>query len=242
MTATSTSTATTHRRDTFDRKRILKRELAQANVSLAIDPIVHGMELFGISAGNWSLIDLITHCLQATGPADVTISTWSAGNADIGFAYKLMTDGSITRMRFLTDLSFPNRQPAYCAALRQAFGDQCIRLSSNHAKFILIRNAEWNLCIRGTANLNENSRLEWFEISDSEPMADFLEALVSDIFQTQPAAGQFEKRPIEHIRDFQALAGTATAELRGDVQKFFSNKPFENDLARAGLSYLKGKQ
>ncbi len=231
-------TATTQRRQTFENKREIRRQFAAQEVAEAVGPILKGIECFGVSTGKWSLIDLITYCLQATGPADVVLSTWTAANHDIGAAWRLLTTGAITRMRFLVDLSFPNRQPSYCAALREAFGDDCIRMSSNHAKFVLIRNTEWSLCIRTTANLNQNSRLEWFELSDDRNMADFLNQLVATIFSTQPATCQFDKRPIDHIKDFQSLAGMPTSELRGDVRKYFSNEPFGNDCRRAGITYL----
>lgn len=231
-------TTTTQRRQAFEHKREIRRQFSAREVAEAVGPIVKGIECFGVSIGAWSLIDLITWCLQATGPADCTISTWTVANHDLNAAWKLLTTRAIKKIRFLVDLSFPSRQPSYCAALREAFGDDCIRLSANHAKFTLLRNAEWDLVIRGTANLNQNSRWEWWELSDSKPMADFLEQLVANIFDTQPAQGQFDKRPIEHIQDFQALAGTPTSELRGDVRAYFSNEPFGNDVRRAGLSYL----
>ena len=98
-------------------------------------------------------------------------------------------------------------------------------------------------------NLNENRRLESFEISDDSGMAEFLEGVITDIFEAQPAKGQFDKRPIDHIRDFEALAeATLTGQLpeaalkSTDTRKYYSSEPYGNDLARAGLSYLGGRK
>ena len=238
----------THRRDAFEGKRIIRRQLAARSVSEALGPILKGCEVYGLSKGQFSLIDIITYCLEATGPADVVLSTWTAANADLKFAYRLMTTGAIRSLRFLVDFSFPSRQPAYCAALRETFGDDVIRISKNHAKFCTITNDTWHLVIRTSMNLNENRRLESFEISDDANMAAFLEEVVRDLFNTQPAAGQFDKKPIDHIKDFEGLRETAPAELAAealkstDTRKFYSTEPFGNDLARAGLSYIGGNR
>jgi hypothetical protein len=244
----------TIRRQTYQNKRVIRRALSARSVREAVGPITPGIEVFGVSRGQFSLIDLVTHCLEATGPADVVMSTWTAAGADLGFAYQLMRDGRIRSLRFLVDFSFPSRQPAYCAALRETFGDDCVRVTKNHAKFVLITNDSWNLVIRTSMNLNENKRLESFEVSDDANMAAFLKDLVADIFDSQPAAGQFDKRPIDHVRDFENtdhgryLPGPANPHHGADsdslkstdVRKFYSDDPFGNDLRRAGLSYIKG--
>jgi hypothetical protein len=226
----------------------MSRGPAASTVAEAVGPITPGIELYGVSKGQFSLIDLLTYCLEATGPADVVISTWTAANADLKFAYKLMTAGTIRSLRFLVDFSFPSRQPAYCAALRETFGDDCLRISKNHAKFCTIRSNAWNLVIRTSMNLNENRRLESYEISDDRNMAEYLEQIITELFDTQPAAGQFNKRPIDHIRDFEAFKEKAPAQLDAkalastDAKKFYDPAPFGNDLSRAGLTYTGGKK
>jgi hypothetical protein len=238
---------TSHRRASFENKRIVRQEIAARAVADAVGPITRGIEVYGISKGQFSLIDLITYCLEATGPADVVISTWTAANADLKFAYTLMTAGTIRSLRFLVDFSFPSRQPAYCAALRETFGDDCIRISKNHAKFVTVRNDQWNLVIRTSMNLNENRRLESFEISDDKNMAAFLDDVIRDLFETQPAAGQFNRRPIDHIRQFEAFREQLQEQMDSamqstDVKKFYDPSPFGNDLRRTGLTFTGGKK
>jgi hypothetical protein len=124
-------------------------------VAEAVGPIEPGCEIYGLSKGQFSLIDLVEHVLGFTGPAEVVVSTWTAAGSDIDFAFRLLKNGAIQSLRFLVDISFPSRQPAYCAALRETFGDDCIRVTKNHAKFVLLRNAQWNVTIR---NLDEPQR------------------------------------------------------------------------------------
>lgn len=231
------------RRKTKAETRIIRRALTQPAAADAIGPIEPGCEIYGLTKGQWSLIDLIEHVLSFTGACRAVISTWTAAGADVSFAYKLMSCGQLNSLRFLVDFSFPARQPAYCAALRQTFGDDCIRISKNHAKFVLLRNDTWNIVIRTSMNLNENRRLENFEISDDARLADFLQRVIEEIFEAQPTAGHFDKRPIDHINDFEKLGAEGVGVGRDvmastDCRKFYNEGPFENDQRRLGVSYL----
>jgi hypothetical protein len=235
----------THR-TTTPRKRKITRTINTATAGAAIGPITPGCEVFGVNKGQFSLIDIIAHCLEATGPADVTISTWTAAGADMNFAYDLMRQDAIRSLRFIVDFSFPTRQPQYCAALRERFGDECLRVTKTHAKFVLIRNGEWNLVIRSSMNLNENRRLESFEISDDAGLADFLDSIVAELFETQPAGKGFSNRPYDNCVEFEQFgkgpdgAVDESAVLAStDAKKYFGDGPLDNDIRRAGLSFEK---
>lgn len=224
--------------------REVRRTLCARNVAEAVGEIEHGCEIYGLTKGSWSLIDLIEHVLSYTGPAAVTLSTWTAANADIGFALRLLANGALTSLRFVVDFSFPSRQPAYCAALREAFGDDAIRITKNHAKFVLIRNAEWNIVLRTSMNLNENRRLESWECSDCLQLAGWLQEIVDELFSAQSPTETFARKPIEHVNAFDREwndEGDAAAEERStDSRKYFDDAPFGNDLRRVGVSYLGG--
>ena len=224
--------------------RIVQREIAARSAAGAIGPIVPGAEVFGLSKGQFSLIDVIGHCLSASGPADVTLSTWTAAGADLGFAYELMRNGAIRRLRFIVDFSFPTRQPEYCAALREKFGDSCIRVVKTLAKFVLIRNETWNLVIRSSMNLNENRRMESFEISDCKPMADWLVEVVDKLFEFQPAGKGFSNRPYDNCVEFEQFLedGAAAVDIEQvqastDLKKYFGPGRYDSDIGRAGLRY-----
>ncbi len=224
--------------------RIVRREIAARSAAEAIGPISPGCEIFGLSKGQFSLIDIIGHCLRASGPADVTVSTWTAAGADLGFAYELMRNGAIRSLRFIVDFSFPTRQPEYCAALREKFGDSCIRVVKTHAKFVLIRNETWNLVIRSSMSLNENRRMESFEISDCKPMADWLVEVVDKLFGFQAAGKGFSNRPYDNCMEFEqfledgtAAVGIEQVQASTDVKKYFGTGRYDSDIGRAGLRY-----
>lgn len=221
--------------------RIVRRVLALKEAAEAVGTIEHGCEIYGLTKGAWSLIDLIEHCLAATGPADVVVSTWTAAGADVGFANALLVNGAIRSLRFVVDFSFPSRQPAYCAALREAFGDDAIRITKNHAKFVLIRNAEWNLVLRTSMNMNENRRLESFEVSDDAGMAAWLAQVIDELFAAQSPAETFGRKPGEHVQAFEEEWGDGgdaeAASKSTDAKKYFGDGPNDNDLRRTGLSF-----
>lgn len=166
------------------RQRTVIREINADRAADAIGPISPGCEMFGLYKGQFSLIELIEHALDYTGPAGVVISTWTAGNADIShFAY-LVEDNRIRSCRWLLDASFPQRQPDYCRQLTEAFGVDSMRFTANHAKFVLLKNKTWNLCIRTSMNLNQNRRLETYEISDDPQMMAFLVEVARDAWES----------------------------------------------------------
>lgn len=165
-----------------------KREIRAAktgNARQAIGPIAPGMELYVLTYGQFSLIDTLITLVEQTGPADVTLSTWTAGSADLTTAARLMEHGAIRSLRFVVDRSFLTRQPDYCAQMRRLFGDNCIRTTRSHCKFITVRNDEWALAVRTSMNLNENPRLENLEVSDDPALCAFLEAVADELFEDQ---------------------------------------------------------
>lgn len=178
------------------------RACYSGNAWQALGKLEPGMELFGFSKGQFSIIQLICACLSQTGPADVTVATWTAAKKEIHSADRLVKSKAIRSLRWLVDFSFPRRQPQFAAMLREYFGDGCIRVTKNHAKFVLIRNDKWNLVLRTSMNMNSNPRFENFEISDDREMADFLEKVVREVFDNATDGEAFDERPIYHVEKF----------------------------------------
>lgn len=156
-----------------------------------------GIELFGFTQGQFSLMELVQAVLARTGPADVAISTWTAAVADLRDAYNLLECGKIRAFRLLIDRSFETRQPQYCDSVRDLFGDDSVRATRIHAKFALIRNEQYDLSIRTSMNLNTNRRFEQFELSDDPALADFLDGVLASVWGAggggfSPDPGQVE--------------------------------------------------
>ena len=168
----------------------VKREIRTAkasNADRAIGALSRGMEVFVLTYGQFSLIDAVATLVRKTGPADVYLSTWTAGHEDLTTAANLLDGSEITRLRMVVDRSFVTRQPGYCRRMLDLFGSDCIRTWRGHAKFAVIVNDQWTLAVRTSMNLNTNPRLETIEVSDDPALVSFLTDIVDELFVEQPA-------------------------------------------------------
>jgi hypothetical protein len=170
-------------RERYREIRDLRRKESAVEAVAGLD--LDGREIFGLTKGQFSLIDLLDALLTTTGPAELTVSTWTAANTDVSTALEMIASGRITRARWLVDLTFVRRCPQLAARIRQAFGDDAIRVTRNHAKFAVLTNATWQVVVRTSMNLNHNPRLEDFTVAHDPQLADFLAAAVNDLWTTQ---------------------------------------------------------
>lgn len=144
-----------------------------------------GMEVFGLTRGQFSLADLLVASLAKTGPAALSISTWTAAATDIQRMMELLEGGQISSCRWLVDQTFVRRVPALAAQIRKLFGNDAIRVTKTHAKFATIVNNEWQVAIRSSMNLNQNPRLESFQVGHDPELCAFLSAALDDIWRRQ---------------------------------------------------------
>ncbi len=164
------------------KKREIRHLVAGQTCQQSIGKIFHGMEVFGLTNGQFSFINVIQTILEQTGPADLDISTWVAANYELNHIDKFFQKDKIKRLRFFVDKSFPNRQPEFFQYLIDLFGQNSVRVSRVHAKFAVIQNDNWNIVIRTSMNLNENRRIENFEISDDKELAGYLSKILDSFF------------------------------------------------------------
>lgn len=170
-------------RDRYRDIRDLRRKQTATEAVAGLD--LDGREIFGLTKGQFSLIDLIEAVLDRTGPAALSISTWTAANTDVSTALALVASGRVTAARWLVDLTFVRRCPQLAARIREAFGADAVRVTKNHAKFSILQNPTWRVVIRTSMNLNHNPRLEDFTVAHDPELADFLEAALNDLWRTQ---------------------------------------------------------
>lgn len=160
------------------------RVLRTASARIACAPFEPGCDYEVFTNGEFSLLDAVLVMLEKTGPADVAIGTWSAGLYDLEVANRFVSSGLIRSLRLVLDVSFKNNRGSkgYAADLMQIFGEECIRTTRTHAKFVVISNESHYITISSTANLNDNKRLEVFYFSDDKERADFYLAFVDELF------------------------------------------------------------
>lgn len=152
---------------------------------LALNNFEKGCRILGLTRGAFSLIDLIYSTLKKTGPAHIVTATWSAGIKDVNNIKWMIDSKLILTYKIITDHSFATRKSQYTASIIDIFGEENIRTSEIHAKFVLVHNDEYKVCIRTSMNLNANKTCENFEIDEDAEIfkfyMDFVEHLVGDM-------------------------------------------------------------
>jgi hypothetical protein len=165
-----------------DVNREFRHGMRGESASRCIGKITKGCEIFGLTKGDFSMIDILRHVAKEIGPCSIDVGTWTAAAAEIKQAFDMLKDGNIQKMRFLVDRSFPQRQPKYYSALRERFGDDCIRMARFHAKFILLENDNFSVAVRTSMNLNLNERIEFYELSEGSPISGYLSEIMTHHF------------------------------------------------------------
>lgn len=158
--------------------RVLKHGRARD----AIGSIEAGFEVYVVSMGQFSLIDVLGVVLEQTGPADVDLCTWTVEGADLERMAVLQSRGLLRSARWILDRSWRGRRPECYDRLIELFGPDSLRMCSSHAKFIAVRNGRWNVAVRTSMNLNENRRMEHIEIGDDPALCGFLGDVTGAIF------------------------------------------------------------
>lgn len=180
------------------RRRPRVSKVANARDTLA--EFDKGREVYVMTYGQFSIMDAVDAVLEKTGPADVSISTWTAASADLSRSAEHLHNNRIRSIRFLVDRSFLTRQGRYAAKLIELFGENSVRTTRSHAKFVTIVNDEWNVVMPTSMNLNENRRLEFLHVADDPELCAFFNAVVDEVFAEEPAG-------LKGTRDVPLLAG-----------------------------------
>jgi hypothetical protein len=197
-----------------------QREIRAAktgNARDAIGTLQKGMELYILTYGQFSLVNALIAIIEQTGPADVIVSTWTAGIRDIEEAAWLVGDNQARSLRFLVDRSFVKRQPGYARSMRQRFGPDCIRSCHTHAKFLVVHNAEWSISVRTSMNLNANPRLEHMDLSDDPALCRFLIQVTDDIYR-ENAEGEMYDDQLPLLASIGPAHQTAAAPARSSIR------------------------
>lgn len=179
---TKLAAATTLKRNRGAFKRELRDARRMATAVEAIAGFDRATEIFGFTRGQFSLLHLIQAAMLHTGPAHVSLSTWTAAAKDIDALAAMRARGDIVGLRMLVDLSMSRREPAEYNQARDKLGAACLRSTQTHCKFALLENAEWKLVIRTSMNLNQNPRNENFTLAHDPELAAFLNRILDEVW------------------------------------------------------------
>lgn len=170
-----------------------------------LEPLTPNVSRFGFSKGHFSLIDIIEELFRLLPGGDFTLSTWTAARADLGRLQKLIETRPVNSFRLLIDSTFQSRQPALLHALRNTYSKDSIRITKNHAKFLLYSCENYRIVIRTSMNLNHNPRFENIDLCDNPDLFDFVDKLMNHIWEANSADEQINASTKDLARQFQKL-------------------------------------
>lgn len=172
-----------------------------------VGKIKPGFDLYAISFGHCSLIEVIECCVNQVGEADLQIFMWTLAQPDVQHLHDLVELGMIRSVKWMIDYSIESFSLGTCDMLNEYFGREKVHASKCHAKMVTIRNERFNLAIRSSMNLNENKRIEYFEISDNADMCERLGELMGYVEETQVDLGEAGISFSTREADFWNLGG-----------------------------------
>lgn len=110
------------------------------------------------SDSEFSMHELLEFLLLHSGPARVSISSFSVSEIALRSFVRLCENGSITHLRCLLDISVRRHRLGLLFFAAHIVSE--IGLAKNHAKIILIKNQACRWVVVGSANLNLNDKIE----------------------------------------------------------------------------------
>jgi len=186
-------------------KRRLLRLFRQENAKEFIGQLEAGMDLLGVTKGDFSFIHAIAAVSDQTGPGTLDLCCWTTGTDDTAELVRLADENRFVRCRFLLDLSLQRREPALLAAIRRRWGNDAVALSRVHAKFALFGTSTWKLVLLTSANLNDNRRIELFQLADDATLFGFFTDIMDQIFSKRER-DQIHKTPGQLVQEFNQLS------------------------------------
>lgn len=152
------------------RYQVLSRLACAAEL---IGPLHEGDNITGITAGQFSAIDLMEHMVGELGPAEVRISTWTTGIYDVERSRRLQENADIQSVPMLLDAATFKKSPEFAGPLIEALGQSAFRCLSVHAKVTIVDGERGSAVMRSSMNLNKNLRTEQFDITVGGDVVEF---------------------------------------------------------------------
>lgn len=186
--------------------------------SEAIGRIEPGIAVFAVTRGQWSMLDAIVAVLDQVGPAHVSVWTWRVSVFDVEVLARRRDEGDVLSCRLIVDgggarmLGGDADRPGADAVAEwiRRHGAGSVRYIRNHAKIARVWNDSWRLLLRGSMNLNENTRFEQFDLTEGG--ADF-----DVVTRVEDALPVFER---DDFAGMAAATGLDSIQVPGEFKAF----------------------
>lgn len=157
-----------------------------------IGPLEHGMSIFAVTRGQFSMIDVINDLVWKMGSANVSVWTWAIAEYEVEVFTALMDRAEIQSGRLVIDYTAEIRNAGLIQQWRDRFGDETVRIVRSHAKIARVWNDEYSFLARGSMNLNYNPRFEQFDLTEGGDDFDLVASIEDDLQVLRPHASRRE--------------------------------------------------
>jgi hypothetical protein len=151
------------------------------SAALTIGKVMPGMSLFGMTRGQFSMIDVVLHLLEQVGPARLSLWTWTIADYEIECFTSLMNDGRLTGGTLVIDHGARNKNAPLIARWKSQFGADSVRYVLNHSKIATLQTDTMKLVARGSMNLNFNPRFEQFDVTEGPNVYDLIREIEDEL-------------------------------------------------------------
>lgn len=137
----------------------------------AIGKLKPGRDTHYVSAGAWSLHDLVRFCLKQTGPGAVTAFTWSLTSSAADSLINMLDCGLLLSLNLVMD----SAQKKLSRGAYETLRPHCarVRLCQIHAKGFLLAAGAWRVSVATSQNMTSNPRVEIGVLSTAPAVYEF---------------------------------------------------------------------
>jgi len=131
---------------------------SQTDFSRVFPSLAPGREYPFVHKGEWAIHELLPFLLEHTGAAQVRLASFTVSEDSLRRLFFLSEAGKIRELMMLMDHTV-RRHKMDMLMFASGITPQ-VRITSNHAKILLLSNDSWKISLVGSANLNTNARWE----------------------------------------------------------------------------------
>lgn len=134
-----------------------------------------------VTAGRWSLHQLLEYILRKTGPCKLWMTTWTITEEPMRILLSLIREGLILELNAVLDYRIERRKPEAFQLASSIMTN--IKLTKCHAKVVVLKNDQWNVTILSSANFSKNPRIEVGTIFTDQESAQFHSEWIDQVIQ-----------------------------------------------------------
>lgn len=154
------------------------------------DHLEKDCSIFGITRGQYSLLDIIICIIEKYGNADLSVWTWAIADYERDAIFALIDNGLVNSATLMIDYSTARKHIAMgekntseivIKKWVEKFGSKSVKTVKTHSKVSRIKCGDLYFVVRGSMNLNYNPRFEQFDITEGKEIYDFVQGIEDEI-------------------------------------------------------------